>query len=219
MKKLIVSYVMLFLSCFCWSQTSKKIYPEPEFLKEVYALNKENNSLTRLEKEISRLDTKAKLGGFGGSEYGYTIPGETSKIHFSSTQLPTFIYQWRKDNSSSLNKGDSLSRTRGNDSIDKTMPSGESVDSMVDAYFDPSRTITLYAMYTVKGERKLLVQNSGGAFGKGKKASSKHAISFKKIKDGYYEISVDKQLPKGEYAFMTTTMGTLDATFFVFRVD
>ena len=209
---------MLYCSCFCFSQTSKKVYPEPEFLKEIYALNMETNSLVRLEKETARLDTKTKLGGFGGSEYGYTVPGETSKTHFSSTRLPTFIYQSRKGNSSSANKGDSLTRMTGNDSMDKTMQNVGSMNAMVDEYFDPSRTITLYAMYTVKGERKLLVQNSG-TFGKGKKASSKHTISFKKIKDGYYEISVDKQLPKGEYAFMTTTMGTMDATFFVFGVD
>ena len=206
---------MLYCSCFCFSQTSKRVYPEPEFLKEIYALNIQTNTLTRLEKETSRLDTKVKLGGFGGSEYGYTVAGETSKIHFSSTQLPTFIYQSRKGNSSSANKADSSTRT-GNDGMENTTQSVESMNAMFDE--DPSRSITLYALHTVKGERKLLVQNSG-SFGKGKKASSKYGISFKKVKDGYYEISVDKQLPKGEYAFMTTTMGTLDATFFVFGVD
>ena len=200
MKKHIVAYVLLCCSCFCFSQTSKKVYPEPEFLKEIYALNVESNTLTRLEKETSRLDTKAKLGGFGGSEYGYTIPGETAKIHFTSARLPTFIYQTRKSNTSSLSNSDSST----------IMITGE--------YLDPSSTISLYGLYAVKGERKLLAQASG-AFGKGKKASTKYTISFKTIKDGYYEISVDKPLPKGEYAFMTTMMGTMDATFFVFRVD
>jgi hypothetical protein len=210
MKKLIASYLTLACCCICFSQTSKQFYPEPEFLKEVYALNTQSSSLTRLEKETSRLDTKTKLGGFGGSEYAYTIPGETSKIHFSSSQLPSFIYQSRKSNSSlAIN----------NDSLNNPTQDLQLTNAMDVQYIDPSSTISLYALYAMKGERKLLVQASGGAFGKGKKASSKHTISFKKIKDGYYEISVDKQLPKGEYAFMTSTMGTLDATFFMFRVE
>ena len=212
MKKQIVAYVFLCYSCFCFSQTSKKVYPEPEFLKEVYALSVENNTLTRLEKETARLDAKAKLGGFGGSEYGYTIPGETAKIHFSSGRLPTFIYQTRKGNSSSVSGGDSSTMMATNDTM-------ASMNTMDYEYQDPSRTITLYGMYSVKGERKLLAQASGGAFGKGKKASTKYNISFKSIRNGYYEISVDKPLPKGEYAFMTSMMGTMDATFFVFGVD
>ena len=210
MKKMIVSYVTLFYCCICFSQTSKKVYPESEFLREVYALNTEVNALTRLQKETSHLDMKAKMGGLGGSEYGYTIGGESSKVRFSSGRVPSFIYQWRQDNSSPGKNGDSLTK----------MPQGpETMNSMYDQNMDPAGTISLYSVYPVKGQRKLLVQASGGAFGIGKKASVKQSLSFKKVKDGYYEIFVDKPLPKGEYAFMTSAMGSPDVTLFVFGVD
>ena len=219
MKKLSVSFVMVVYCCICFSQTSKKVYPEPEFMREVYALNSEANTLLRLQKETSHLDTKAKLGGLGGSEYGYTIDGEASKIRIASGRVPSFIYQWRQDNSATGKSGDSLSRSMANDSMAKLPQGMESMNSMVDQYMDPARTITLYSMHTVKGQRKLLVQASGGAFGIGKKASVKQSLSFKKVKDGYYEIFIDKPLPKGEYAFITSAMGSPDVTMFVFGVD
>ncbi len=188
-------------------------------MREVYALNSEANTLTRLQKETSHLDMKAKLGGVGGSEYGYTIEGEASKIRINSGRVPSFIYQWRQDNSASVKSGDSLRKTMVNDSMSKLPQGMESGNSMFDPYMDPAQTISLYSMRTVKGQRKLLLQASGGAFGMGKKASAKQSLSFKKIKDGYYEIFIDKPLPKGEYAFITSAIGSPDVTMFVFGVD
>lgn len=185
MKKYFFCYLAIFSFSLCFSQTSTKVYPEPEFLNEVYALNNQSNTLVRLDPQPTQLDTKTKLAGFGGSEIAYNIPGEASKVRFSAASLPSFVYQ----------------------------------NAMGDQYMDPARSISLYALNSSKGERKLLLQASGGAFGSGKKASKKYVISFKKIKDGYYEILVDKQLPKGEYAFMNAAMGTMNITLFVFGVD
>ena len=218
MNKFIVAF-LLFNYLSSSSQTSKQTYPEPEFLKEIYAFNKENNSLMRLQKETSHLDTKTKLGGFGGAEYGYTIHGERSKIRYSSTHLPSFIFRSREDQSSTGNNTDSLSMMMGNDSMATMMESMGSMNAMVDDLMDPSKMISLYAMDTRKGSRTLLLQSSGGTFGKGKKASNKYTLSFKKIKDGYYEIFVDKRLPKGEYCFVNSAMGSMDAVLFLFGID
>jgi hypothetical protein len=219
MKKSIWSLFLLTVSSFSFSQNSQPIYPEPEFMKEIYAFNKDNNSLVRLQKETSHLDTKSKLGGFGGAAYGYTIDGERSKIRFSSTHLPSFVFRSREDQSSPSNSADSLGMMMGNDSMAKMMESMGSLNSMMDDILDPSKMISLYAVDARKGSRTLLLQSSGGTFGKGKKASNKYTLSFKKIKDGYYEIFVDKMLPKGEYGFVNSPMGSMDAVLFLFGVD
>jgi hypothetical protein len=219
MKNYIAAYLLL-LSCLpCFSQTNMQAYPEPEFVKEIYSLNKENNSLMRLQKETSQLNTKSKLGGFGGAEYGYTITGERSKVRFSSTHLPSFVFRSREDQTTNAGGLDSMSMMMGNDSMAKMMEGMGSINSMVDDIMDPSKMISLYAMETRKGSRTLLLQSAGGKFGKGKKASNKYTLSFKKIKDGYYEIFVDKMLPRGEYGFVNSAMGSMDATLFVFGVD
>ena len=66
---------------------------------------------------------------------------------------------------------------------------------------DPSKAITLYNMQSGKGKRKIMLQ-SMGLMGKSKKTSTVYTISVKKIKDNYYQMTVDKDLPRGEYAFL-----------------
>lgn len=220
MKRLFVFYfICMFATSTSLAQNSKQAYPEPEFLKEIYAFNKETNSLVRLEKEESKMETKVRFAGFGGGETGYNIEGEKSRVRFSSYKLPTFVFRSREDHSSSDNTmggADSLSMMMGNDSAAKMM---SGMSNMMDDFLDPSKTITLYAMDTKKGVRSIIMGGSSGAFSKKQKSSNKYAISFRKIKDGYYEIVVNKMLPKGEYSFMNSGMGSMDLTLFAFGVD
>jgi len=98
--------------------------------------------------------------------------------------------------------------------------------SMMSRMDDPSQKLTLYKMESAKGVRKVLLQKAPGMnpFGSHKlQSSDKYTFSAKKIKDGYWELVVDKPLPKGEYAFTMMGMG-MDAmgggtTLFAFGVD
>ena len=61
--------------------------------------------------------------------------------------------------------------------------------------------------------RKIYLQKSGGYLGSHKnQTSDKYTFSLKKIHDGYWELVVDKPLPKGEYAFSMMGMGSADTT-------
>jgi hypothetical protein len=78
---------------------------------------------------------------------------------------------------------------------------------------------------STKGVRKVLLQKAPGMnpFGSHKlQSSEKYSFSARKIKEGYWELVVDKPLPKGEYAFTMMGMG-MDAmggtTLFAFGVD
>ncbi|HEV8084502.1 MAG TPA: hypothetical protein VGP55_14945 [Chitinophagaceae bacterium] len=73
MKKCILA-VAYFL--YCSFAIHAQVYPEPEFSNEVSYLKKGNTiTAVRLEKNTSKSETKTKLGGFGGFEYGYIIEG------------------------------------------------------------------------------------------------------------------------------------------------
>jgi hypothetical protein len=53
-------------------------------------------------------------------------------------------------------------------------------------------------------------------------SSDKYTFSARKIRDGYWELVIDKPLPKGEYAFTATGMGmdVMNGTvLFAFGVD
>jgi hypothetical protein len=224
MKKWMLSFFTLMLfSVGAIAQNNKQVYPEPEFMKEIYAYEKSTNTLVRLQKETSQVETKTKFGGFGGGESGCNIEGERSKVRFSSTQLPTFVFRSKEDHSSSDNgmqmPMDSTNAGMGGDSINKMMAGMGSINSMMDDFLDPSKTISLYSMDQKKGGRTLVFQSMGGAFSKNKKSNNKYTLSFRKIRDGYYEIVVDKMLPKGEYSFMNSAMGTMEMTLFAFGVD
>ena len=89
---------------------------------------------------------------------------------------------------------------------------------------DPATAITLYKTDAGKGTRKIYTMKTGGAFSMGKnKSSDKFTFSVKKIREGYWELVVDKPLPKGEYAFVTMNgysgVGGMDALLFAFGVD
>jgi len=177
-------------------------YPEPEFANEPYYMNKSaGNKLVRLEKNSSKLDTKTNV--VSGSESGYTIDGSTSPVRLSSGNNVSFIFSTGTSGSSSTTssaKSDSTMRANG---VDPSMLSGMNQS-------DLSQKLTLYKMESGKGVRKVLLQKAPGMnpFGSHKlQSSDKYTFSARKIRDGYWELVVDKPLPKGEYAFTVMGMG------------
>jgi len=203
MKKcFLIALAIFVLSPFLVAQPDKTKYPEPEFSNEVYYLNKDNGStLVRLEKGSSKMDTKTKMGGFGGSESGYSIDGTKSAVRLSSGNNLSFVFSTGSSSTTSSGKSDSAMKANG---IDPSMMSG------MGGMTDPANRITLYKVDIEKGERKVLLQKNPGAnpFGSHKMQSSdKYTFSAKKIRDGYWELVIDKPLPKGEYAFTMMDMG------------
>lgn len=188
-------------------------YPEPEFTNEIYYLRKSESevSVVRLEKDISNLDTKVKAAGFGGAESGYQITGERSAVRIASGTNLSFVIS--SGESSSDPGADSAMRAQG---MDPGMYSGFN-------RFDPSNAIVLYEADVVKDVRKVYLQKSGGYFAVKNKSSKKFLFSVKKIREGYWELVIDKPLPKGEYIFTSLPMGMAGADgstmLFAFGVD
>lgn len=212
MKKIFLSLILLFFAGVMLAQD----YPTPEYNNEICLYKKDSNKLVRLEKGSSKLETKAKVMGIGGMENGYTLDGEKSTVRLSNGDNLTFIIS--SGSASNLTpEADSAMKAGGMDL------SGAQGGSM--AMNDPSHNTTLYSMSSDKGKRKILLGSASGIsmFGKTKKLSTKYTLSVKKVKDNYYLISVDKNLPKGEYAFVTMSLMDMDASgaylLFAFAVD
>jgi hypothetical protein len=189
-------------------------YPEPEFSNEPYYINKSaGNILVRLEKNSSKMDTKTNV--VSGSESGYSMDGNKSTMRLSSGNNVSFIFSSGTSGSSPA-KSDSVMKANG---VDPSMLGGMNMS-------DPSQKLTLYKMESGKGVRKVLLQKAPGMnpFGSHKiQSSDKYTFSARKIKDGYWELVIDKPLPKGEYAFTMMSMG-IDAMaggtiLFAFGVD
>lgn len=178
-------------------------YPEPEFTNEVYYLKKDSTyTLVRLEKGSSKMDTKNKMGGMGGSESGYILDGEKSIVRLRMGKNFSFIMSKGTRQTNSSSQADSMMKANG---IDPSAMSG-----MMASMDDPSNTIALYKAESEKGKRKILMQKNGGAMpfaSKKSQASDKYTFSVKKIREGYWELVIDKPLPRGEYAFSMMTMG------------
>jgi hypothetical protein len=194
---------LLIALLFCVTIAHAQTYPSPEFSNEVYAYQKNTDSLIRLEKERSKMDTKTKMGGFGGVENSYSIEGERSPVRLSKSPPPSFIFSDGSSSKASSALSDSIMKANG---VDPAMR------SRIDAMGDPSNTVLLYKAESGKGNRKIIMQKVGGAFG-GKKMQSadQYSFSVKKIRDGYWELVIDKPLPKGEYAFSVMNMGAGNA--------
>jgi hypothetical protein len=233
MKKYFLFPIAFLSGCMLLSaQTSKRSYPEPDFIKEVYALKSDSNVLVRLEKGTSKMEAKTKFGGFGGADNGYTLEKEKARVRFSESQPLTFIFRSRYDksgdNTNKMNMADtSMKSMMGGDTSNMMMGNMANMDmsSMMDDMMDPSQMISLYAMDSKKGMRKITIQASSGmnpfAKGKDKGGSTKYSLSFRKVKEGYFEIVVDKHLPRGEYSFINMGMGSMDnsSTLFAFGID
>ena len=68
-------------------------YPEPEFSNEVYFLKKDSvNSVVRLEKGSSKMESKTKMGGMGGYEMGYILDGEKSTVRLHKEPDFSFVF-------------------------------------------------------------------------------------------------------------------------------
>jgi hypothetical protein len=214
-KYLFLSASALVTSLSLWAQTNKTRYPEPEFSNEIYLLKKDS-SLVRLEKDASRMDTKMKMGGFGGMENGYPIEGEKSPVRLASGDGLSFVFSTGATAIKSTAASDSMMKANG---MDASM-----ISAMRGDMSDPANSISLYKAEASKGTRKILLQKSGGMFSAGKSSSSKkYTFSAKKIRDGYWELVIDKTLPQGEYAFtiMGMGMGSMDGSvsIFAFAID
>ncbi len=206
--------VALSVSAGLKAQTDKEKYPIPEYSNEINLLIKDSNKLLRLEKGNAKQEMKLKMMGMGGMDQGYEIEGEKSTVRLSSGSNLVFIYFTGEVAASVNPEADSAMKASG---MDMSMMSNPMSMMGID---DPSKTATLYNVISVKGKRKILLQ-SMGLMGKSKKTSTVYTLSVKKIKENYYEMIVDKSLPKGEYAFVMMSIGSMDGSYpvFAFAVD
>ena len=218
MKKILNAVIILLMSIsYLFAQLDKSGYPNPEFNNEIYLFRKDSaNKFLRLEKNESSMNTKTKLGGFGGAETGYSMEGEKSTVRLTTGNELSFIY-FESAEESSLSDSDSTLHNAG---ITPEMMAA------MNKMTDPTNMISLYKTETVKDKRKSSLAKSGGALpfsGKKSKASQKYPFSVKKIREGYWQLVIDKNLPKGEYAFVVMGMGTAGmdggAAMFAFGID
>jgi hypothetical protein len=215
----ITLFAAILFSAFC---TYAQTYPEPEFSNELYYFNKnDGNKLVRLEKNSSKMDSKTNM--ISGSEASYDIDGTKSSVRLSSGNNVSFVIS----DGSSKSSSSGASSSKASDSVMRANGIDPSMMSGMGSMTDPSHTITLYKVDIEKGQRKILLQKAPGMnpFGSHKiKSSDKYTFSVKKIKDGYWELVVDKPLPQGEYAFTMMGVGaSMDMTggmlVFAFGVD
>ena len=215
MKYLMLTILLLCVSIYLYAQK----YPEPEFNNEVVFLKKDStHTLLRLEKESSKMESKTKGAGFGGYEMGYIFDGEKSTIRIQKAPGYSFVFSTGASVKTASPQQDSIMRANG---MDPAMMDGM---SGMGGMNDPANTITLYKAESAKGKRKILMQKAGGAFSMGKnKSSDKFTFSVKKIREGYWELVIDKPLTRGEYAFsmMNMSAGAMDGStvLFSFGVD
>ncbi len=213
--------IQIFFACLIFvtnanCQTANKDYPVPEYSNEVYFFQKDSNRLIRLEKGLSKLDTKTKMGGMGGMESGFSIDEARSPVRLSTGTVLHFVFSNGKSSGLPSNpQMDSAMKANGLNPSD--------VSDMMSKMNDPGSTTALYDADPGNNKRKIIMQSSSGMklLGKAKKSSKKYTLSIKKIKDGYYEIVVDKILPRGEYSFVMTDMGSADMSYklFAFGID
>lgn len=213
MKKIFLISALLFSAYLIDAQT----YPEPEFSNEVYYLKKDKDySVVRLEKSSSKMENKTKI--IGGSSNSYNIEGDKSHVRFSSGSNISFVFSKGSTSSgSSSPRSDSMMKANG---LDPNM-----MDEMGGGA-DPSTALTLYKVTPEKNNRKIYLVKVGGYFSTGKNKlqnSDKITFSVKKIRNGYWELVIDKPLSKGEYAFTMMGMGmsAMDGStvIFAFGVD
>jgi len=190
-------------------------YPVPEYSNEILLVKNDSAiSLLRLEKAYSNQEMKMKMMGMGGMDQGYSTDGEKSTVRLTSGSNMIFIFYTGEPAAASTSaEADSAMKANGMD-----MSAIRSMSSMM----DPTQMISLYNMKAGKGKRKILTQ-SMGLMGKSKSTATKYSLSIKKVKENYYEMKVDKSLPKGEYAFVMMDMSGpgmgQSYTLFAFGID
>ena len=201
------------------AQNTKHNYPDPEFNNEVNFLEKDTAyTAQRLEKNSSKLESKTKMGGLGGAENGYYIDGERSTVRLHNRGQFSFIFSTGASSATGgISQKDSMMLANG---MDPSM-----VQGMAGMGMNDPANINLYKAESGKGKRKVLTMKAGGAvpFGGKPKSADKITFSLKKIREGYWEMVIDKPLGKGEYVFtmMNMGMGSMDgsSTLFAFGID
>jgi len=218
MKKMLLSLFVFVVTTVAVAQK----YPEPEFSKEVYYLKKDSvHSVIRLEKGSSKMENKTRMGGMGGSESAYLLEGEKSTVRLNNGNKLSFVFSTGNSaGSSSSGQSDSMMRANGID------PSAMQGMGDMGGMNDPASAIVLYKLETASNKRKVLLQKNPGMMpfsSKKQQSGDKYSFSVKKIREGYWELVIDKTLPRGEYAFtmMGMGMGNMDGsiTLFAFAIE
>jgi hypothetical protein len=92
----------------------------------VYYLKKDSmNSVIRLEKGISKMESKTKMGSLGGSEMCYEMSGEKSTVRLNKVNNFSFVFSsgTSSGSSSSNAERDSMMKANGMDpSMGKACP-------------------------------------------------------------------------------------------------
>ena len=142
------------------------------------------------------METKTKLGGFGGSETEYSMDGGSSSVRIKAGSNLSFIVSTGAASSggTTSNRSDSLMRANG---VDPAL-----IQLAMGGMMDPASRFTLYKTESGSGQRIIFLGKShGGPFASKKvKSSDKYTFSVKQIRDGYWELIPDKMLPPGKYA-------------------
>jgi len=107
------------------------------------------------------MDTKIKMGGFGGAENCYVIEGVKSSVRIGSGEGLSFVFSTGASARTSSAASDSMMLANGIDSA--------SMSEMMGGMSDPANNISLYKTETGKGQRKILLQKSPGTLGFGAK--------------------------------------------------
>jgi hypothetical protein len=211
MKKIML--VLWALGC-CGGGALAQDYPNPEFNNEVYAFRKDSGKLFRLEKQTANIENKTSV--ISGSRVEYNVEAGKANVRLGNIDRLSFVF-WTGASPSTngaapSSHADSLIRSTGFDPSMMTPGGGNASDMF-----------TLYKMNAASGKRTILLMKAGGYFSKKGGESEKYSISTKKIREGYFELVVDKKLPPGEYAFIIRSQG-MDAmrggaTLFCFGVD
>jgi len=175
-------------------------YPNPEFNNEVYAFRKDSSKLVRLEKQTATIENKTNI--VSGSRVEYNVDAAQATVRLGSIDRYSFVF-WTGASASGVMPGvaagshaDSMIRSTGVDPSMLNVGGGNSPDNF-----------TLYRMEVSRGKRIITLVSSGGYFSKKSKESEKYSTSTKKVRDGYFEMVVDKKLPAGEYAFVIRSQG------------
>lgn len=218
MKKTLVAFISVLCGVHCCGFAAfGQDYPNPEFNNEVYAFRKDSSKLFRLEKQSATMENKTSV--VSGSRAEYTIDAGQATVRFGNIDRYSFVFWTGAVSTGSApgvapgGRADSLMRSAG---IDPAMLNLTGANS--------PQNFTLYRMEASKGKRTILLVKSGGYFNrKGGGESEKYSISSKRIREGYFEMVVDKPLPPGEYAFVIRSQG-MDAmrggaTLYCFGVD
>jgi hypothetical protein len=212
-KNLLLLWVSMLGVLLAISQNAKLSYPIPEYNNEIYLVKKDSTiTLVRLEKGSSKQEMKMKMMGMGGMDQGYALDDEKSTVRLNSGNNLVFVFYTGETTVSTSPQTDSLMRANG--------MNPNTMSEAMSMFNDPSKNTSLYNMTSEKRKRKILLQ-SMGLMGKSKKTATKYTLSIKKVKENYYEMIVDKSLPKGEYAFVMMSMGSTDQSYvlFTFGID